>query len=472
MNLVRLLQAVTCIGLGLFGGVLATQQLIGQPAAPAPLAPVLPGRDWQSFAPVVKRVLPGVVCIESKGREKHTAGEDTDPGFGSGVLIDPSGVIITNNHVVADLDEVEVTLHDGRKFITTDIRRDPKSDIALVKLAVKEPLPFLEFGDSDAMEVGDRVLAFGAPFGLTDSVTSGIVSAKSRNNLKLNQSEDFIQTDAAMNPGNSGGALVNLDGKLIGLTAAIKTRTGGFQGVGLAVSSNLAKKAAADLLKNGGVKRAFFGIAVRELDEASAKNAGYKGSAGGVVVSTVGANSPAAKAGILVGDVITKVNGHIVPEPSELRKTIAALAPGQVVDVLLWRGGKFYIGKVKVEEQRQSNQPANPTTTPDPLPKAPQISVTSETVGLAMTDLTLERAKQLKLPNDAKGAMISGVARSSLAEKAGLTRGLVVLKVDNTAVSSAITFEQALRKADPEKGAVLHVLKANGDVDFIVLPLK
>jgi len=475
MNLGRFLQAAACIGLGLFGGMLATQQLTGQPAAPpAPLAPALPGRDWQSFAPVVKRVLPGVVCIESKGREKHTAGEDTDPGFGSGVLIDPSGVILTNNHVVADLDAVEITLHDGRKFTTTDIRRDPKTDVALVKLDVKDPLPFLEFGDSDLMEVGDRVLAFGAPFGLTDSVTSGIVSAKSRNNLKLNQSEDFIQTDAAMNPGNSGGALVNLDGKLIGLTAAIKTRTGGFQGVGLAVSSNLAKKTAADLLKNGGVKRAFIGIAVRELDEASAKNAGYKGSTGGVVVSTVGENSPAAKAGILPGDVITKVNGHIVPEPSELRKTIAALAPGQVVDVLLWRGGKFYIGKVKVEEERQANRPANPAPMPDPLPKAPAppAGVTSETVGLVMTDLTAERAKQLKLPNDAKGAMISGVARSSLAEKAGLLRGWVVLKVDNAAVASAISFEQALRKADPEKGAVLHVLKPNGDVDFVVLPLK
>ena len=220
----------------------------------------MPGRDWQSFSAVAKRVLPGVVCIESKLRPKN-AGEDNDPGFGSGVLISPTGVILTNNHVVADLDEVEVTLHDGRKFTTTDIRRDPRSDVALVKLDVKEALPFLEFGDSDAMEVGDRVLAIGAPFGLLGSVSSGIVSAKSRNNLKLNLFEDFIQTDAAMNPGNSGGPLVNMDGKVIGLTAAIKTRTGGFQGVGLAVSSNLAKKVGDDLLKNGGVKRAYIGIA-------------------------------------------------------------------------------------------------------------------------------------------------------------------------------------------------------------------
>src|SRR5262245_26310301 len=233
--------ALTCLTLGLVGGIIATERLVGQPPA-APPNPALPGREWQSFAPVVKRVLPGVVSIEGKGRAKRAAGEDTDPGFGSGVLIDASGVILTNNHVVQNFDTVDVTLADGRKFTTKDVRRDPKSDLALIKIESKDPLPFLEFGDSDAMEVGDRVLAVGAPFGLTGSVTSGIVSAKSRHNLKLNQFEDFIQTDAAINPGNSGGPLVNMEGKVIGLTAAIKTRTGGFQGVGLAVSSNLAKK--------------------------------------------------------------------------------------------------------------------------------------------------------------------------------------------------------------------------------------
>jgi serine protease Do len=471
MTLGRALQALTCIGLGLLGGSLATQQLVGQPAAPAliaaaaPAAP-LPGRDWQSVAAVVKHVLPGVVSIEGKGRAKRPAGEDTDPGFGSGVLIDPTGVILTNNHVVNDLDAVEVTLHDGRKFTTSDIRRDPKTDVALVKLDVKEPLPFLEFGDSDAMEVGDRVLVIGAPFGLTSSVTGGMVSAKNRNNLKLNQIEDFIQTDAAMNPGNSGGALINMEGKLIGLTAAIKTRTGGFQGVGLAVSSNLARRAGADLLKNGGAKRPQFGISVRDLDETSAKKAGYKGNTGAVVTKVVD-DSPAAKAGILPGDVITKVNDVAAKDMNDLIRIIAGLTVGETVDVLLWRDGKLYRGKVKVEEERVALRPGA-----DPKPVPRPAGITSEDVGLAMTDFTPEMAKQRMLPDDTKGAMISGVSRNGLADRAGLTRGWVVLKVDKTPVTSALTFDQALRQVDAEKGAVLHVLKPNGDVDFILLRLK
>jgi serine protease Do len=460
----------------LLGGIAATEHLNGQPVVPGanpviPPAP-LPGRDWQSFAPVVKRVLPGVVYIEGKGRTKHIAGEDTDPGFGSGVLVDPSGLILTNNHVVVDLDAVDVTLYDGRKFTTADIRRDPKSDVALIKLTdVREPLPFLEFGDSDAMEVGDRVLAVGAPFGLLGSVTGGIVSARSRNNLKLNQFEDFIQTDAAMNPGNSGGALVNLDGKLIGLTAAIKTRTGGFQGVGLAVSSNLARKVENDLLKNGGVKRSYFGAVVRDLDEASAKKSGVRSGAGAVVTRT-GDDSPAARAGVLPGDVITKVNGVVVRDAHELVRAVSALPIGQVVDVHLWRDGKFYVGKVKIEEDRTGPKPeANPPPTPPaalPLPGG----ATSDAVGLVVTDLTAELAKKQNAPRDLKGAVITTVGRNSLAEKSGLTSGLIVLKVDKTAVASALAFENALRKADPEKGALLSVMKPNGDVDFVVLRLK
>ena len=218
---------------------------------------------------MVKTVVPAVVSIEAKALaerkppakarrapqlppgvpEEHRrffdAAEEPVPdpnlGFGSGVLIDPSGVVLTNYHVVEGADAVEVELHDGRKFTSKDIRRDAKTDLAVIKLTADKPLPFLELGDSDAMEVGDRVLAVGAPFGLTGSVTHGIVSAKSRQNLNLNQYEDFLQTDAAINPGNSGGPLVGLDGKVVGINAAIKTRSGGFQGVGLAVSSNLAK---------------------------------------------------------------------------------------------------------------------------------------------------------------------------------------------------------------------------------------
>ena len=232
---------------------------------------VLP-RDWNSYAPVVKRVLPAVVSIEGQGKAAAARPkfDDVDPGFGSGFLIDPSGVIVTNNHVVRDTTVVEVTLHDGRKFTSKDIRRDPRPTSRSSDSTRRKPLPFLEFGDSDAMEVGDRVLAVGSPFGLTSSVTQGIVSGKSRN-LNLNLYEDFLQTDAAVNPGNSGGPLVNMEGKVIGLTSAIKTRSGGFQGVGLAVSSKLAKTIAAQLVKTGVVRRPYIGVSVIDLDDAAAK---------------------------------------------------------------------------------------------------------------------------------------------------------------------------------------------------------
>ena len=204
------------------------------------------------------------------------------------------------------------------------------------------PLPYLELGDSNAMEIGDRVLAVGAPFGLTGSVTSGIVSAKGRNDLRMNMYEDFIQTDAAINPGNSGGPLVNMEGKVIAINSAIKTRTGGFQGIGLAVSSNLAKKVADDLLKNGGARRSYIGVAARDLDEASARKSGVRTPAGAVVTRT-GEDSPAARAGVRPGDVITKVNGQVVRDAHDLIRVTSALPAGQVVDVLLWRDGKFYM---------------------------------------------------------------------------------------------------------------------------------
>ncbi|MCS6865267.1 MAG: trypsin-like peptidase domain-containing protein [Gemmataceae bacterium] len=456
---------VVWISCGFLGGLVASQQLIGQPpAAPAPV-PVLPGREWQSLAPIVKQIQPAVVLIEGQGRVRKPAGQDTEPGFGSGVIIDPNGVILTNHHVVVDFDTIEVTLHDGRKFTTRDIRRDPSTDIALLTIAANN-LPVAEFANSDEMEVGDRVLAFGAPFGLTHSVTSGIVSAKNRKDLKLNAVEDFLQTDAAVNAGNSGGPLVNMAGKVVGLTSAIKTRTGGFQGVGLAVSSNLAKRTAEQLLKKGPAKRPFLGITIRDLDEAAARTAGYRGTTGIVVTHVIDA-SPAAKAGVQPGDVVTKINDRAIADAAEAARIIAALPVGEVAEVYLWRGGKYYVGKVKVEEERQAFRPII-----EPLPPAPAPPVTSADVGLAMTDFTEEMAQQRRLPPGTTGATISGVARNSLAEKAGLVRGWVVLKVDKTPVTSALSFEQALRQADPAKGAILHVLKPQGEIEFVLLRLK
>lgn len=456
---------VAWISVGFLGGLLATQQLIGQPPAVPDPVPALPGREWQSLARIVKHVQPAVVLIEGQGRTRKPAGQDTEPGFGSGVIIDPNGVILTNHHVVVDFDTLDVTLYDGRKFTTRDIRRDPATDIALLTIEANN-LPTVEFGNSDEMEVGDRVLAFGAPFGLTHSVTSGIISAKNRKDLKLNPVEDFLQTDAAVNAGNSGGPLVNMAGKVIGLTSAIKTRTGGFQGVGLAVSSNLAQKTAEQLQKKGPAQRPFVGITIRDLDDAAARAAGYRGNSG-VVVTKVIEESPAAKAGVLPGDVITKINDRSIADAADAARMITSLPVGEIAEVFLWRGGKYYVGKVKVEQEQKV---LRPLIDPQPASAAPPVS--SADVGLAMTDFTEAMAKQRNLPPGTTGATISGVARNSLAEKAGLVRGWVVLKVDKTPVTSALAFDQALRQADPAKGAVLHVLKPNGEVEFVLLRLK
>ncbi|MFO0821819.1 MAG: trypsin-like peptidase domain-containing protein [Gemmataceae bacterium] len=339
-------RAMALLGLGLLGGSMLGPKLVGQPPVPVPAlpmnpdAPVLP-RAWNSYAPVVKRALPAVVSIESKTKAARPKLDDVDPGFGSGVIIDPIGIVMTNNHIVASTNTVEITLQDGRKFTSKEIRRDSKTDIAVIRFEAKEPLPFIEFGDSSAMEIGDQVLALGAPFGLTGSVTRGIISAKSRQNLNLNLFEDFLQFDAAVNPGNSGGPLVNMEGKLVGLTAAIKTRSGGFQGVGLAVSSNLAKDIATKLIKDGAVKRPYLGVAVRELDEATATKQKLK-PGGGVVVTEVAAKSPGERANFGIGDVITSVNGQAVTTPRELAKLIPTLPVGQAVEVVVARNGQLF----------------------------------------------------------------------------------------------------------------------------------
>ena len=455
--------AAACLGLGLVGGLVASQRLTGQPALPpAADVPALP-RDWMSYGPVVKRVLPAVVCIEGAGKAaKQVRFAEVDPGFGSGVLIDPTGVVLTNNHVVANAASVEVTLHDGRKFTTKDIRRDAKADLAVVKLEPKEPLPFLEFGDSDAMEVGDRILAVGAPFGLTGSVTQGIVSAKSRQNLNLNVFEDFLQFDAAVNSGNSGGPLVSMEGRVVGLTSAIKTRTGGFQGVGLAVSSKLARSIAAELVKHGAVRRPYIGVQVRDLDEATAAKLRLK-PGGGVVVTVVAAKSPAEKANLGVGDVITSLNGKAVPGAREMQKAILALPVGKDVPLQVVRNGTLFRTSATAEEA--ADVPRADPAVGDRAPAA----IDFDAVGVAVTTVTADAANRLGLPKDVKGVTVESLTRGGLAEQSGLTQGAVILQVDRTPVTTAEEFRQAVSRASREKGAVLHVLRQNGEIDFVIL---
>jgi len=343
----------TCLALGSAGGYLV-ESAVRPVHAEQKVVPVVP-QELTSYRTIVKGVVPAVVSIESKVKARRSlrfrADRDgtVELGLGSGVIVDPKGVILTNYHVVDGADFVEVHLPDGRKFTSQDMAGDKKTDLAIVRIQADKPLPYLTLGDSSQMEVGDRVLAVGAPFGLTGSVTHGIISAKSRA-MHLNAYEDFLQTDAAINPGNSGGPLISLDGKVIGINSAIKSRSGGFQGVGMAISSNLAKDIMTQLMKEGVVHRGYLGVGVSDVDREVAEKLHVQENAG-VLITRVFPKSPAAKGGLKPGDVVTTIAGKPIREGAELQKLILSLPLNKPVEVAYLRDGEAKTAKVTVEEQ-------------------------------------------------------------------------------------------------------------------------
>jgi serine protease Do len=348
MRHTRVSLVAICLAVGTAGGYylnVATHVVRAEANAPLAVA-----KEPASYRDVVKSVVPAVVSIESRANI-HRGGRDrnVELGLGSGVIVDPKGVILTNYHVIDGADFVDVHLTDGRVFSSKDIVGDKKTDLAIVGIKADKALPFLALGDSDKMEVGDQVLAVGAPFGLANSVTHGIISAKSRN-LKINMYEDFLQTDAAINPGNSGGPLISLDGKVIGINSAIQSRSGGFQGVGLAVSSNLTRTIMDQLLKDGAVHRGYLGVQIRDVDAEVAGKLKVKEHAG-VLITKVFTDSPGAKGGLKVGDIVTTVGDKAVHDGSELQKAVLAMPVGKPAEVSLIRDGEVKATKIVVEEQ-------------------------------------------------------------------------------------------------------------------------
>src|SRR5262249_10492064 len=393
--------------------------------------------------------------------------DDDEPvpqeAFGSGFLVDPKGVILTNHHVVNGATEVDITLQDDRKFKSTDIRSDPRTDLAIIRFKADAALPYLEFGDSSQMEQGDRVLAIGAPFGLTGSVTSGIVSAKGRSlSNGPGDRDDFLQTDAAINPGNSGGPLVNLEGKVVGINSAIKSRSGGFQGVGMAISSDLAKDITSRLLKDGVVRRGYLGVNIRDVgDEEAAKKLGLK-EASGVLVTNVSEGAPGEKAGMKRGDVIVQLAGKPVKDGRELQGIVAGLAVGKPVEAVVVRDGKEKKLKVIIEEQ-----PKDFGTT-SRAPDRPEV-ISLREVGLSVTDLTAELAGSLGDKGPDKGAVVVSAGPRGLAFSAGLRRGMLITGVDKKTVTSAKGFAEALRAASLEKGARVRVQsRAGGTTEYLL----
>jgi serine protease Do len=450
--------------------------------------------ELSSYRSVVKGVLPAVVTVEAQPKATLTrakmAPELQSPfnvpglpeelrkelerfrsrpfsapeemphrGFGSGFLVDASGVILTNDHVVRGCDEVNVRLQDGRTFTSHDIKRDPKTDLAVVRIQAKEPLPFLKIGDSDAMEIGDRVLAVGAPLGMTGSVTSGIISAKGRD-IHMNLYEDFLQTDAAINPGNSGGPLVNLAGEVIGINSAIKSGTGGFQGIGLAISSNLAKHVMDELLNSGSVHRGYLGVQVSPLNPDVAARLGVAGN-GGVLIAKVLPDAPAAKSGLQDGDVLTDVAGQAVNDPRSLQRIIASVQTGKQVDVGIVRDGVRKVLKLTVQEQPESFGLSNDLTGQGPT--------TLAKFGVKVMDLTPESAQEFGHGQKSEGVLVAEVEPDSSAAKAGLQRGMLIIKVDQQSVRTVAELRKALAKGSAQNGWLLQVRTPLGGTEYVLL---
>lgn len=322
-----------------------------------------------SFSGAVKRAAPAVVSINTSKTSRHPAandpwfrfffgdqGEQQQTGLGSGVIMSPQGYILTNNHVVEGADEIEVVLTDSRRAPATVIGTDPESDLAVLKIDL-DKLPVIVLGNSDHLQVGDRVLAIGNPFGVGQTVTSGIVSALGRNQLGINTFENFIQTDAAINPGNSGGALVDIDGNLMGINTAIYSRSGGSMGIGFAIPASTAKQVMESIVKNGQVVRGWIGVEPGELTPELAQTFGANVQQG-VIVTGVLNGGPASQAGIRPGDVIIQVNRLPIRTVSELLSRIAALPPGEPSAFILQRRGEeIQTSVTPVQRPRPRQQP-------------------------------------------------------------------------------------------------------------------
>lgn len=481
--------AVACL---LVAGIVAAQKLPGLNGLDVASAEQLSS----AFRAVSHDVLPGIVSIETRGRavrvgrgqvpldENHPFRRffEDDPrfrqfmereqqfelprGMGSGFVIDEAGVIMTNAHVVRDAEEVTVRLHDGREFTATDWSADPDSDIAILRIANAENLTALKLGNSDQMQIGDWVLAFGAPFGLDMSVTAGIISGKGRGLSQIRQ--ELLQTDAAINPGNSGGPLVNIRGEVIGINTAISTRSGGYDGVGFAIPMNKAKWIGEQLVANGRVKRAFLGVRIQPVSNELAQQFGVPPGRGAIVTNII-PDSPAADSDLLPGDVILKMDGKNVNSTRSLQAIVEQLQVGEEYSMEIIRAGKSMTIKVTVRElperfmaEEGPQESERPGEADDP-----EVAEFAD-LGLEVQDISAELREKLRLGPDASGVIVSSVEAGSPADRAGIGSRDVIEKVGVTAIGSVQEYRQALEKESLEEG-ILMLVNSRGSRMFVVV---
>ena len=400
---------------------------------------------------------PSVVSIfpiQSLGRTRDGSGEriPNSTGSGSGVIVDPEGHIITNNHVVGDAAEVEVRFSDKSKLFAQVIGKDPDTDLAVLKVTTDHPLPAARFGDSAGVKVGQWVLAVGNPFGLDRTVTLGVVSGIGRENINLSRYENFIQTDASINPGNSGGPLFNLRGEIIGINTAIINFA---QGIGFAIPSNMAQQVMHQLVAKGKVVRAWLGVGLQPMTQDLAQKFGVDENEG-VLVNEVFERDPAALAGIKPGDVITKVDGALVDTPNKLSRLVAGLEPGATAKVEVVRDGKRMILNVALSERRDAVVTASLPQTRSDLK-----------LGIDVQDLTAGLAEKFHL-KESRGVLISKVETGSLAQAEGLREGDLVKEVNRVDTGTVGEFTVAVSKIKRGDTILLRVLR-EGRAFYVVL---
>lgn len=435
-------------------------------------------RSGKAFASVVKKAGPAVVHVRVEKEVKTGGFHGQDPfgffndpfferffgpnfkhpqpdqqqrrkqqGAGSGFIISKDGYILTNNHVVGDADTITVRLDDKREFKAKVVGTDPQSDVALIKIE-GENLPVIPLGDSDKLEVGEWVIAIGSPFELNQTVTVGVVSAKGRDRVGINDYENFIQTDAAINPGNSGGPLLNIHGEVIGINTAIFSRSGGYMGIGFAIPVNMAKTIQNQLQKHGKVTRGWLGVAIQDVNEDLAKSFELE-KAGGVLLTEVTENTPAAKAGLTQGDVLIEMDNTELAGVTDLRNKVAMTPPGTVVPFTIIRDGKKKTIKVTIGEQpgdfgktAQGGSPGGD----DSL----------DAMGLTLQDLTGELAEQFGY-HKGQGVLVANVAAGSAAAEAGIKPGHLIEEVNRQRVQNLDELRAVLKKSGSNKQVLLRV---------------
>ncbi len=407
-----------------------------------------------SLAPMLERTIPGVVNLATRGRVVEQSPLFDDPffrrffdvpqlqrerrtqGLGSGVILDAArGYILTNHHVIHRADEIVVTLHDGRRFDATVVGSDADTDLAVIQIQASD-LVALRAADSDHLRVGDFVVAIGNPFGLGQTVTSGIVSALGRSGLGVETYEDFIQTDASINPGNSGGALVNLHGELVGINTAILARGGGNIGIGFAIPINMAREVMTHLVEYGEVQRGRLGIAVQDLTHDLAQAFGLSGREG-AVITRVETGSPAAQAGLREGDVIVRINGRVVRHATDVRNVIGLLRIDSTVRLDILRNGEAM--NLRANVARRAGQQLDAA------------SLDARLQGAMLADLDDDSP----LYGQVSGVVIKSVARNSRAARAGLREGDVILSVNRQAVQDLAHIQRLL--ASPTRNLLLNI---------------